>query len=81
MVEGEMYKVSNVTISGFWQKHTITSQFNDDVNIVIGKNGTGKTTFMNILHAALLVDIESLFENDFSKISLKRELCLRIIYR
>ena len=66
-----MYKVSNISITGFWQKYTVSSQFNDDVNIVIGKNGTGKTTFMNILHSALLVDIESLFENDFLRIELK----------
>jgi predicted ATP-binding protein involved in virulence len=66
-----MYKISKVSITGFWQKFGVESTFNDDVNIVIGKNGTGKTTFMNILHAVLAADIESLFENDFSSVVIK----------
>lgn len=66
-----MYKISSVEINGFWQKYKIKSDFDSYVNIVIGMNGTGKTTFMNILHAVLSVDIDALFENDFSSITLK----------
>ena len=66
-----MYKISKVSISGFWQKFSVESTFKDEVNIVIGKNGTGKTTFMNILYAVLAADIESLFENEFSAVVIK----------
>lgn len=65
-----MYKIANVSISGFWQKYEVAGSFNDDVNILIGKNGSGKTTFMNILHAVLAVDIGVLFENDFSVVTI-----------
>lgn len=66
-----MYKISSVEINGFWQKYKIQSVFDSDVNIVIGMNGTGKTTFMNILYAVLSADIDALFENDFSSVILK----------
>ena len=66
-----MYKVSTVEINGFWQKYRIKGAFDENVNIIIGKNGTGKTTFMNILHAVLAVDVAELFDNDFSKVVLK----------
>lgn len=65
-----MYKIVDVSISGFWQKYKVIGSFSDDVNILIGKNGSGKTTFMNILHAVLAVDITVLFENDFSTVTI-----------
>lgn len=65
-----MYKVAKVTIDGFWQKYTADSFFDESVNIIIGKNGTGKTTFMNILNAVLSVDPVALYENDFESVSI-----------
>ncbi|MBY5982771.1 ATP-binding protein [Halomonas sp. DP5Y7-2] len=38
--------------------------------MIIGKNGTGKTTFMNILHGVLAVDINSIEENDFKSVKI-----------
>ena len=66
-----MYKILEVSIDGFWQKYNATSKFKEDVNIVIGDNGSGKTTFMNILHAVLAVDPEALFLNDFTAVVIK----------
>lgn len=60
-----MYKIDSVKIDGFWHRLDASCKFNPDVNIIIGKNGTGKTTFMNILNAVLTVDIPSLAANDF----------------
>ena len=60
-----MYKIDKVEIDGFWHQFDATCKFKPDVNIIIGKNGTGKTTFMNILYGVLAVDINSLEENDF----------------
>jgi len=65
-----MFKVSSIEVSGFWQSRTATAKFRDDVNIIIGRNGTGKTTFMNIVHAVLAVDGEALFDNPFKSVTL-----------
>lgn len=66
-----MYTVKEVEINNFWHRLNAKCSFNDDVNIIIGRNGTGKTTFMNLLHAALTVDLEELAENDFTTIKIK----------
>lgn len=70
-----MYKVEQVEINQFWHRFDAKCDFNNDVNIIIGRNGTGKTTFMNILHSILTVDLVGLAENDFesAKIILKNE--------
>lgn len=65
-----MYKIARVVIDGFWQKYTAETLFEENVNIIIGMNGTGKTTFMNILNAALSVDPIGLYENDFETVSI-----------
>lgn len=60
-----MYKISHVNIDQFWHRFDASCGFNQDINIIIGKNGTGKTTFMNILQSVLTVDIDGIIENDF----------------
>lgn len=76
-----MYKIESVEIKGFWSRFDVKCEFNSDVNIVIGKNGTGKTTFMNILHAVLTINTDALSENDFesAKITLSQESGKRTI--
>lgn len=66
-----MYKIKDVEITGFWGQHTIKTSFHDNVNIFIGKNGTGKTTFMNLMQAVLAVDLEELSNLQFESIVLK----------
>ena len=61
----KLFKVEKVEIDGFWNRFDVGCQFNENVNIIIGRNGTGKTTFMNILHSVLSVDLTGLSENDF----------------
>lgn len=65
-----MFKISSIEVTGFWQNRTASASFRDDVNIIIGKNGSGKTTFMNIVHAVLAVDGEALFDNPFQRVTL-----------
>jgi ABC-type lipoprotein export system ATPase subunit len=65
-----MFKISSIEVKGFWQTKTASTQFRDDVNIIIGRNGSGKTTFMNIVHAVLAVDGEALFESLFKSVTL-----------
>lgn len=63
-----MFKVQSIKIDGFWGKGKASSVFRSDVNIIIGKNGTGKTTFMNIMHAVLAVDLDALYDNHFETV-------------
>ena len=65
-----MFKINSIEVTGFWQNRTANASFRDDVNIIIGRNGTGKTTFMNIVHAVLAVDGEALFDNPFQSVTL-----------
>lgn len=63
-----MYKIQSVQIDQFWHRFDAGCEFRPDVNIIIGKNGTGKTTFMNILHAVLSVDLDAIASNDFESV-------------
>lgn len=65
-----MFKLHSVKINGFWQRFSAECNFYSDVNIIIGKNGTGKTTFMNILQAVLTVDIDEMLNNEFDSIEI-----------
>src|SRR5690554_4247713 len=66
-----MYKLKDIEIRGFWGQHTVKTSFHNDVNIFIGLNGTGKTTFMNIMQAVLAVDLEELSNLQFESITLR----------
>lgn len=65
-----MYHVDNVSITGFWGKFSLTFLLYEDVNILIGANGSGKTTFMDILLAALQLDLAALDEQTFDQIDI-----------
>ncbi|GAB6147278.1 AAA family ATPase [Desulfocicer niacini] len=76
-----MYKISTVQVEGFWKTKTINTSFSDSVNIFIGSNGTGKTTFMNLLQAIFSVDVPLLNAIQFTKVwlVLKRKSAIRKI--
>ncbi len=65
-----MYKIHGVKIDNFWHRFNAVGEFNEDVNIIIGRNGTGKTTFMNILHSVLAVDLDGISSNDFDSVAI-----------
>lgn len=67
------FKIKSISIKGFWGEYVCSNEFNNDINIIIGKNGTGKTTFMNILHAVLSLDIDELIDNEFTEITIKKK--------
>jgi len=79
-----MYKIKKVGIKGFWGNYIVENNFYKDINIFIGENGTGKTTFINIIQAALSVNIEILNKYKFSSIELvlynqKDEMLIKVI--
>ena len=66
-----MFRIDEILIDDFWHRANAKCDFKRDVNIIIGKNGSGKTTFMNIVQAALTVDLDGIVENDFKTIVIK----------
>lgn len=63
-------KLKHVHISGLWGTKEIETSFDPNVNIFIGANGSNKTVFLNLIEAALMVDIKTLVEIDFSRIEM-----------
>jgi len=62
----------NVTITGLWDSNdAFNLKFDPTFNFIIGKNGTGKTTVINLLAAALTADYERLDKIPFKKIEIK----------
>lgn len=70
----QVYRIKEIKIKGFWDRGEVSCVFNNDVNIIIGRNGTGKTTLMNILQSALTCDLNGLAESSFEKIFILLEL-------
>jgi ABC-type cobalamin/Fe3+-siderophores transport system ATPase subunit len=62
--------IKNVEVKGFWGRTTATASFFTDVTIFIGLNGTGKTTFINLISAVLTVDLFQLNSLQFEKITI-----------
>ncbi|WP_432760527.1 AAA family ATPase [Pseudomonas aeruginosa] len=66
-----MHIIDTVTMEGFWGDRTLSFKLNEDVNFIIGMNGSGKTTAVNLIVAALTADFNELDRHDFSKITIK----------
>lgn len=66
-----MNYVESVEIEGFWTNKNVHLKLHDDVNFLIGPNGSGKTTIINLISAALRADITALYSASFEKITIK----------
>ncbi len=60
--------IDKVQIKGFWGDRNFEVEFFSDVNFFIGVNGSGKTTVINIIAAALSADFVTLDELPFTLI-------------
>ncbi len=65
-----MNVIERVEIAGFWEDKNIVIDFNSDVNFLIGVNGSGKTTVINLIAAALSADFYTLDRLPFQKITI-----------
>jgi predicted ATPase len=61
--------IKDVEVKGFWGR-TAAASFFADVTIFIGLNGTGKTTFINLISAVLTVDLFQLSSLQFEEITI-----------
>lgn len=59
--------IKDIEVEGFWGRSKATASFFTDVTIFIGKNGTGKTTFINLIAAILTADFVQLSTIQFDK--------------
>jgi predicted ATP-dependent endonuclease of OLD family len=65
-----MPTIESVNIEGFWGNHDVFLKFNPEVNFLVGVNGSGKTTAINILASALQCDEEALERLPFQRIEI-----------
>ncbi|MDF3079167.1 MAG: hemin importer ATP-binding subunit [Sphingobacteriaceae bacterium] len=63
-----MRKIKSVRIEGFWGDKTVILDFNDNINFLIGVNGSGKTTIINLIAASLNADFTTLDKAEFNRI-------------
>ncbi|WP_175796080.1 AAA family ATPase [Burkholderia anthina] len=62
--------IASAVITGLWgrENERLNFKFNEKFNFIIGRNGTGKTTVINLLAAALTADFERLDKIQFSEV-------------
>ena len=63
-----MHHIDNVAITGFWENNNFELKLFPEVTFLIGQNGTGKTTLINLLAAALTADFKTLDRIPFKKV-------------
>lgn len=67
-----MHHISSIQLEGFrGAEAPISLPIDQNVNFIIGRNGTGKTTLINLINAALAVDIRYLAQSDFKSVLFK----------
>lgn len=66
-----MFRLNEVKIYGFWGDNLASVKFDSSLTFLIGENGSGKTTFINLIAATLLLDLNHLVRGPFSKIEVE----------
>lgn len=65
-----MGTLKSFSIGGLWGAKDLRLDFHDDINFLIGTNGSGKTTVINLIAAALSADFPTLDRVEFKKIEI-----------
>ena len=65
------YFIESFKIEKLWGYQDINLPFHKDVNVLIGPNGSGKTTVLNLLHSILSADLRSVINVNFEEIKIK----------
>ena len=68
-----MHRITKVKIDGFWSDKTVNFELNKDINFLIGVNGSGKTTIINLIAATLNADFSTLDKVQFDRIKIDLE--------
>ena len=80
-----MSTLEHVIIKGFWGDHAVNIDFREDFNFIVGVNGSGKSTFLNLIAGVLRADIKLLSKYEFEYIRIelkdlktKRKPCIEL---
>ena len=65
------YYIESFKVTKLWDYRDIDLHFYSDVNILIGPNGSGKTTVLNLLHSILTADISNITNIKFDQAEIK----------
>lgn len=65
------YFIKSFKIKKLWGYQDIDLTFNSNVNVLIGPNGSGKTTILNLLYSILTADIPKLLDVNFEQAEIK----------
>ena len=65
------YYIESFKVTKLWGYRDIDLPFNSDVNILIGPNGSGKTTVLYLLYSILSLDLLNLLNFDFDHVEIK----------
>ena len=65
--------IDKISIVGLWGERNYRIKFVDGSLIIVGENGSGKTTVLRIIYNVLSRNWSQLFEEDFDKIELYSE--------
>jgi len=66
-----MLLIDSVEVNGLWGEKDIKIDLKKDYNFLIGDNGTGKTTVINLIVSVLKVDLNKLWRTNFNEITIK----------
>jgi predicted ATPase len=66
-----VHLIESIEVEGFWDTHSFEFEVFPDVTFLIGPNGTGKTTLINLIAAALTADFRTLDRVPFHKLVIK----------
>lgn len=65
----EMHKIKSISITGFRrQEAPIKLDLDEEANFLIGRNGTGKTSLINLINACLTIDQKVLTDTIFQSV-------------
>lgn len=65
------YYIESFKVTKLWGYRDIDLPFNSDVNILIGPNGSGKTTVLYLLYSILSLDLLNLLNFNFDNVAIK----------
>ena len=76
-------RIKHVSIKKLWGVKDISTDFHEHINIFIGSNGSSKTTFLNLIEATLLCDINTFSNIEFESVEIELALedSLHIVFR
>jgi len=69
-MEGRIMRLSNLVVNKLYGNYDYDVNFNEDVTLIYGTNGCGKTTILNIITAIITGTLYNLFSYKFENVSL-----------